>query len=63
MERKKRIALIYDFDLTLSEEYQQFPLFREFSDQLREKHGIDREQDYFPTLCESLVDIEVGSLD
>ena len=58
---KKVIGFIYDFDLTLSEEYQQMPLFREYADNIRNEYGIEPE-DYFRVLCAG-TDIGVGSLE
>ncbi len=59
----KRVGIIYDFDLTLSEEYQQYPLLRKFSRQITEKYGgdcgIESIDDYFRILCGSH-DIDVG---
>ena len=57
------MACIYDFDLTLSEEYQQFPIFREFADGIRKKYGITSIDDYFPTLCSGQgIDVGVGAM-
>ncbi len=43
-----RSGLFYDFDLTLSEEYQQFPIFRHFLKNLRQAYPeIDKPQDYW----------------
>tara|TARA_Y100000310_G_scaffold134116_1_gene133133 strand:- start:571 stop:1503 length:933 start_codon:yes stop_codon:yes gene_type:complete len=61
MNNNKTIGFIYDFDLTLSEEYQQMPLFREFAENIRNEYGIDPE-DYFNVLCDG-TDIGVGSLE
>ncbi len=35
---EKRIARIWDFDLTLTEEYQQLPLIRKYLDNIKKKH-------------------------
>mgnify|MGYP007066201332 CR=1 FL=1 len=45
-----RIGFIYDFDLTLSEEFQQYPIFREFAAQLKEVHGVSLPEEYW-RLC------------
>ncbi len=57
----KKIGFIYDFDLTLSEEYQQMPLFRKYTDNIRKEYNISHE-DYFSELCKG-TDIGVGSLE
>lgn len=54
----RRAACIYDFDLTLTEEYQQMPILRAFARPIEEKHGVQPEN-YFATLC-SGQGIEVG---
>ena len=61
MGEKNKIGFIYDFDLTLSEEYQQMPLFRGFSENIKKEYGIEPE-DYFRVLCKG-TDIGVGSLE
>jgi phosphoserine phosphatase len=45
-----QIGFFYDFDLTLSEEFQQFPLFREFFENLNRKYGIKNPEEYW-SLC------------
>jgi hypothetical protein len=55
------IGLIYDFDHTLSEEYQQFPFLREYAAAIEEKHGLTRPEDYFPILCDD-IDIGIGAM-
>ena len=63
MVAPRKVACIYDFDLTLSEEYQQFPIFREFAAGIRQKHGITAIEDYFTTLCSGQgIDIGVGAM-
>lgn len=58
----KRAACIYDFDLTLTEEYQQMPILRAFARQIEEKHGVQPEN-YFATLCSGRgIDIGVGAM-
>jgi|SRR3989344_1592371 len=42
-----KIGLFYDFDLTLTEEYQQFPIFRFFKEELNKTYGIKNPLDYF----------------
>ncbi len=42
-----RMGFFYDFDLTLSEEFQQFPVFRAFKDELKKKYGIDSPEQYW----------------
>lgn len=39
--------MIWDFDLTLSEEYQQMPLIRHNFEKLKTKHGMQIPEDYF----------------
>ena len=56
-----KIGFIYDFDLTLSEEYQQMPLFRDYAKNIEEAYNISPD-DYFRELCEG-TDIGVGSLE
>lgn len=59
----RRVGLIYDFDLTLSEEYQQFPILRKFAPAIERKYGITRPEDYFPQLCErENIEIGVGAM-
>ena len=52
-KRPVRVGFFYDFDLTLTEEFQQYPIFRKFLSQLRGKYGerIQRPDDYW-SLCE-----------
>lgn len=58
----KKAALIYDFDLTLSEEYQQFPFLREFAAEIKDKYGLSIE-DYFPLLCDAKgIEYGVGAM-
>lgn len=45
-----RCACICDFDLTLSEEYQQMPILRKYAAQLLKKHGVTPEQ-YLTKIC------------
>ncbi len=57
-----RAALIYDFDHTLSEEYQQFPILRQFWPAIQEKYrefNFHGPEEYFARLC-SGQGIEVG---
>ena len=59
----KHVGLIYDFDMTLSEEYQQEPLLRKFSKEIKEKYGIEDIENYFSTLCSGQgIDICVGAM-
>ena len=41
-----RIGFFYDWDLTLTEEFQQFPIFRAFMDNLVQKYGIKKPEEY-----------------
>lgn len=54
----QKAACIYDFDLTLTEEYQQMPILRTFARQIEQRYGIQPDN-YFSTLC-SGQGIEVG---
>ncbi len=57
------VACIYDFDLTLTEEYQQFPILRQFAREIEQKHGITKIDDYFGKLCSGQgIDIGVGAM-
>ncbi len=58
----RRSANIYDFDFTLSEEYQQMPLFRDHAEAILKKHGVKPEE-YFSKLCGEKVDVGVGALE
>ena len=59
----RNVACIYDFDLTLSEEYQQFPILRKFAKEIERKHGLTRIEDYFNRLCgRQGIDIGVGAM-
>jgi len=42
-----RVAIIWDFDLTMSEEYQQMPLVRHNFERLKTKHNMETPDDYF----------------
>ncbi len=42
-----RIGIFYDFDLTLSEEFQQYPIFRHFWKNLQDTHGIKTMEEYW----------------
>ena len=54
------VGFIYDFDLTLSEEFQQYPLFRKYIDNLREIHGVNSPEEYWK-LCDG-VHLKIGWL-
>ncbi|MBU1976022.1 MAG: hypothetical protein KKG59_06480 [Nanoarchaeota archaeon] len=57
-----RVGFFYDFDLTLSEEYQQFPLFRHFTESLKEKYPwFEKPEDYW-RLCQHC-DLGVGYME
>jgi hypothetical protein len=58
----KKVALVYDLDLTLTEEYQQIPFLRDFAEGIRKKHGITDLNKYLSTLC-SKIDIGVGAME
>ncbi len=45
-----RVGFFYDYDFTLTEELQQSPIFRKFSDKLKKKYGINTIDEYF-SLC------------
>jgi len=45
------VGFFYDFDLTLSEDFQQFPLVRKFMRRLKKEHGIERPEQYW-RLCD-----------
>ena len=54
------VGFVYDFDLTLSEEFQQYPLFRKYIDNLRVIHRVDIPQKYWK-LCDG-VHLKIGWL-
>ncbi len=49
-KQSRKLGLFYDFDLTLSEEYQQYPIFRHFSRKLERFYGITKPEQYWQ-LC------------
>lgn len=47
-----KIGLFYDWDLTLTEEFQQMPIFREYFKNLNKKYGITSPEQWFGLLKE-----------
>jgi hypothetical protein len=45
-----KIGIVYDFDLTLTEDFQQYPIFREHLSALAEAYGLEKIEDYWK-LC------------
>jgi hypothetical protein len=45
-----KIGLFYDWDLTLTEEYQQMPIFRKYFENIKKKYNFSLPEDYF-SLC------------
>jgi len=45
-----KVGFFYDYDLTLTEEFQQTPIFRKYFGQLKEKYGINKIDEYW-NLC------------
>ncbi len=45
------VGFFYDFDDTLTEEFQQYPIFRHFFKKLKKKHKLEKIEDYWK-LCE-----------
>ncbi len=41
-----RVGFFYDYDMTLTEECQQFPIFRKFFPELKKKYGIKNINEY-----------------
>ncbi|MBU0457504.1 MAG: hypothetical protein ABH824_06875 [Nanoarchaeota archaeon] len=68
---RKKAALIFDVDLTLTEEYQQMPIFRAYLEKIREKYDgknnpkiVTEPEEYFPVLCDDTnIDIGIGSME
>ena len=48
--RIMNIGFFYDFDLTLTEDYQQHPIFRYFFSALQAHYGLQKPEEYW-TLC------------
>ncbi len=47
-----KIGLFYDWDLTLTEEFQQVPIFRKYLENLNKKYGITSPEAWFSLLKE-----------
>jgi hypothetical protein len=47
----ERFGFFYDFDLTISEEFQQMPIFRKYLPALSTKYGINNPYEYW-NICE-----------
>ena len=45
-----KIGFVYDWDLTLTEEFQQFPIFRAFEEELSNVYDINKPEEYW-NLC------------
>jgi hypothetical protein len=46
------VGLFYDWDLTLTEEYQQMPIFRKYFKNLQKKYGLCSPEEWFSLLKE-----------
>ncbi len=54
------VGFVYDFDLTLSEEFQQIPIFKVFADRLKQVHGITDFNDYWKLMDEDECNLDIG---
>lgn len=57
-----KVGFVYDFDLTLTEEYQQFPVLRKFQTELKEKYGIESLTDYWDLCNLQGQELGIGSM-
>ena len=69
MSVNMNVGLVFDVDLTVTEEYQQTPIFRKHLEAIRTKYDgarnpevVNEPEDYFPVLCAGL-DMGVGSME
>lgn len=48
----KNVGFVYDFDLTLTEEFQQYPILRQYATNLLNEYGIENPEEYW-RLCKT----------